>query len=142
MSSAEEVLAALHDADDSTEEAADQDEQGALMTVVVVHLVGEAGPETAPISVEIGGGAANALRCVLLCPLQVLFLLRSRAGRHLIWRLSRAERCKRSLFPFSHGLPVTDALVRGAGSSRRRTLWKASHRRRSCPISPSLRPLG
>ena len=77
MSSAEEVLAALHDADDSTEEAADQEEQGALLTVVV-HLVGEEGTESAPLSVEVGGGAANALRCVLLCPLQVLvFLLRA-----------------------------------------------------------------
>lgn len=103
MSSAEEVLAALHDADDSTEEAADQEEQGALLTVVV-HLVGEEGPESAPLSVEVGGGAANALRCVLLCPLQVLFFsLAGRAGSHLIRRLSRSERGSRSLFPLSDG---------------------------------------
>ena len=140
MSSAEEVLAALHDADDSTEEAADQEEQGALLTVVV-HLVGEEGPESAPLSVEVGGGAANALRCVLLCPLQVLFLLRA------CWQSSDKETfsfgalLKKSL-SFERRISLTGALLHGAGSSRRRTQWKACHRRRSCPMSPSPRPLG
>ena len=63
MGSAEEVLAALHDAEEDVEEEeadeeeAAQTEQEALVTVVV-HLVGEEGPESAAITVEVGGGAA------------------------------------------------------------------------------------